>query len=428
MSQSAGSVVIIGGGLIGAACADALAWRGWRVTVLDAGRFAGACSHANCGFVCPSHVLPLAEPGAVRQALAAMLKPNSPFSIKPRFDPALWSWLLRFARRCNERDMLQTAHALHPLLESSHALYAEMMAEANFAAACEWQTRGLLFVYQTAAAWEHYAATDRLLTNEFNLPARRMDGKELVEFEPALKPGLAGGWFYADDAHLRPDRLMSVWRTRLEARGVTIREHCRGVGFDRAGNDARSIRAIAKDDGGRSSEETFAADAFVIATGAWAPEWQRELGCKIPIQPGKGYSITMPRPERCPHTPMLLMEHRVGVTPMPSGYRLGSTMEFSGYDDSIQARRLGLLKSGAEHYLVDPYRDTVEETWFGWRPMTTDGLPLIGRTPQLKNVWLAAGHNMLGLTLAPATGQLVAELMAGETTHVDARPFRVERF
>lgn len=136
----------------------------------------------------------------------------------------------------------------------------------------------------------------------------------------------------------------------------------------------------------------------------------------------------MPRPERCPRTPMLLMEHRVGVTPMQSGYRLGSTMEFAGYDDSIQARRLGLLKSGAEHYLVEPYRDPVEETWFGWRPMTTDGLPLIGRTPRLKNVWLAAGHNMLGLTLAPATGQLVAELMAGEATHVDARPFRVDRF
>ncbi|MCA9225996.1 MAG: FAD-dependent oxidoreductase, partial [Planctomycetales bacterium] len=425
MSQSTGSVVIIGGGLIGAACADALTRRGWQVTLLDAGRFAGACSHANCGFVCPSHVLPLAEPGAVRQALAAMLKPNSPFSIKPRFDPALWSWLLRFARRCNHRDMLHTAHALHPLLESSHALYAEMMAESDFATACEWQTGGLLFVYQTAAALENYAATDRLLTNEFNLPARRMDGEELVEFEPALKPGLAGGWFYADDAHLRPDRLMNRWRSRLERQGVTIRENCRGVGFDRAGDDAKSIRVVAIDRTGNSCDEALSADAFVITTGASAPEWQRELGCKIPIQPGKGYSITMPRPERCPRTPMLLMEHRVGVTPMQSGYRLGSTMEFAGYDDSIQARRLGLLKSGAEHYLVEPYRDPVEETWFGWRPMTTDGLPLIGRTPRLKNVWLAAGHNMLGLTLAPATGQLVAELMAGEATHVDARPFRV---
>jgi D-amino-acid dehydrogenase len=167
---------------------------------------------------------------------------------------------------------------------------------------------------------------------------------------------------------------------------------------------------------------------FVVATGAWTPLLKLDLGCRIPIQPGKGYSMTMARPARCPKLPMLFEEHRVGVTPMQSGYRLGSIMEFAGYDPRLNRRRLRLLTEGAKHYLHEPTAEPVVEEWFGWRPMTWDSRPIIGRSPALSNVFLAAGHNMLGLSMAPATGKLIAELANGAAPHVDPAPYSPARF
>ncbi len=413
----AGSVVVIGGGVIGASCAYYLSRAGWSVTVLDCGEFGRGCSQGNCGFVCPSHVLPLAVPGAVRSALKALLSRNAPFSIKPRFDPALWGWLIRFARRCNERDMMEAGHALQVLLNSSRSLYDTLMKEEPFD--CEWEARGMLVVFLHREAMEHHAATDHLLRESFDMGAERYDGDRLVELEPALKPGLAGGWLYRSDAHLRPDRLMSSWRRLLEARGVTVRERCAVTGFRREAGQARA--AV-------TGQGEVPADAFVVATGAWAPRLGDALGCRLPIQPGKGYSITMPRPARCPSIPLIFDEHRVAVTPWASGYRLGSTMEFAGYDTSIDPRRLELLREGAKPYLHEPYCEPVLEEWYGWRPMTSDGKPLIGRSPALANVLVAAGHNMIGVATAPATGKLVAELLGGDRPHIDPAPFAVTRF
>ena len=172
----------------------------------------------------------------------------------------------------------------------------------------------------------------------------------------------------------------------------------------------------------------MAADAFVFATGALTPLLSQHLGCPVPIQPGKGYSITMPRPARCPAVPLIFEEHRVAVTPMQSGYRLGSTMEFAGYDTTLNRRRLDLLKEAARHYLHEPFSAPVEEEWFGWRPMTYDGKPIIDHSPALANVLIAAGHNMLGLSMAPATGRLVAEVLNQEDPHLDLMPYSATRF
>jgi D-amino-acid dehydrogenase len=136
----------------------------------------------------------------------------------------------------------------------------------------------------------------------------------------------------------------------------------------------------------------------------------------------------MPRPKLCPKIPLLLEEHRVAVTPMQSGYRLGSMMEFVGYDSSINPRRLNILKDGAAVYLREPFCEPVQETWYGWRPMTYDGKPIIDRSPAYENVMIAAGHNMLGLSMAPATGQLVADLLTGQSPRLDAAPYSVKRF
>jgi D-amino-acid dehydrogenase len=398
MTAARGKVVVVGCGVIGAACAHYLVRSGWAVEMIDRGAFGQGCSHANCGFVCPSHVLPLAAPGAVGQAFWALFQKDSPFSIKLRLDPALWGWLLRFARRCNRHDMLEAGRAIQALLQSSRALYQDLFATEPLDA--EWETRGLLFVFRSPAAMEHYAHTDRLVREKFGLAAVRYEAAALPDLEPALKPGLAGAWYHAGDAHLRPDKLMTSWRRLLEARGVTVREHCEFKGLVRDGRLARGVA---------TSAGTLPAEAVVIATGAWTPLLQRHLGCPVPIQPGKGYSITMARPGKCPARPLLFDEHRVAVTPLKSGYRLGSTMEFAGYDTTLNRRRLDLLRTGAAHYLQEPYGEPVYEEWYGWRPMTCDGKPIIGPSPALDNVFLAAGHNMLGLSMAPATGRLIAE-------------------
>lgn len=417
MTASARTAVVVGGGVIGAACAHFLAKSGWNVDIIDQGEFGKACSHANCGYVCPSHVLPLAEPGAVWRTLKAMFRKDSPFYIKPRIDLALWGWLTRFMARCKPQFVLSAGQAIQALLNSSRALYEELIQKEPLA--CEWQARGMLFVFQTPPAMEHYAATDHFLREHFGLGAEQITPDKLVTMEPALKPGLAGGWYYNSDAHLRPDRLMAAWKAKLMARGVRIHERCAYQGLI---SEQGRVRAV------RSANGELPADAVVIATGAWTPLFQRDLGCKVPIQPGKGYSITMPRPARCPTYPLIFEEHRVAVTPMESSYRLGSTMEFAGYDASLNPKRLALLREGARHYLHEPFTEPVTEEWYGWRPMTPDSLPIIGPTPAFSNVILAAGHNMLGLSMAPATGKLVAELLNGEKPHVDPTPYAVTRF
>ncbi len=415
MSQRA---VVIGGGVIGAACAHYLNQSGWQVTIVEQKGFGSGAAHGNCGYVCPSHILPLPQPGVMGKTLKAMFSPNSPFSIKPRFDLSLWSWLLQFARHCNEKDMLSTGVTLQRMLNSSKALYEELFANEPIDA--EWQQSGILYPFRNEAGMEHFAENNKLLREHFNHGADRYDGNEVAKLEPALKPGLAGGWHFPGDAHLRPDKLMSSWKAFLESRGVRILEWHQFQGFAN-GKSPRATRAV-------TSKGDIEADAFVVASGAWTPLLNQHLGCNVPIQPGKGYSLTMARPKLCPKMPLIFEEHRVAVTPWPSGYRLGSIMEFAGYDETINPKRIEMLRSGASHYLHEPTAEPVVEQWYGWRPMTPDSLPIIDRSPAIENVFIAAGHNMIGVSMATATGKLISELLNGTSTHIPVEPMSVKRF
>ncbi len=410
-------VVVIGGGVIGAMSAWNLSQAGCDVTIVERDRFGAACSHGNCGYVSPSHILPLTRPGQVRASMREMMKRNSTFAIKPRLSASCLNWFWRFARRCNKRDMLESARGRHELLQSSKRLYQELVTNEQID--CEWQERGILFVFDTPAGFESYRQTDEMLRNEFGVGATPYDGKQLVEVEPALKPGLGGAWHYEGDCHLRPDKLMSALRQKLEQRGVTFYEQ---TPVDKFVTEQGVATAIA------GNGQTIEADKFVVATGAWTPFLNQHLGVKIPIEPGKGYSLTMPTPMRMPKIPIIFEDAHVAITPMEDKYRIGSTMEFVGYDTSINPRRLELLKTAAEKYLHDPYCDPIEEEWYGWRPMTWDGKPVIDRSPALQNVWIAAGHNMLGISLATGTGRLVRELMLGEQPHVDPAHYAIARF
>jgi D-amino-acid dehydrogenase len=416
MNDDTPDVLVIGGGVVGAACAYYLAEAGQRVRIVDAGALGAACSYGNCGMICPSHVLPLAVPGAIRKVLRAMVRGNAPLAIRPGLNFALWGWLLRFAARCRTEPMMEAARATHALLQSSKALYNELRNDPDFD--CEWEDRGLLFVYNSQHEFEAFAASERLVREEFGVAGTRVEGAALSHFEPALKEGLGGAWHYAGDSHVRPDKLMASWRRMLEARGVEISERITVDGFNVTSGAVESVA---------TSAGALRAGAYVLATGALAPKLGAALGCNLPIQPGKGYSLTMPRPGKTPVMPMILEEYHVGVTPFASGYRLGSTMEFAGYDATINRRRLALLTRGAKECLVTPTAEPVLEEWYGWRPMTYDGLPFIGRAPRVKNAFLAAGHGMLGVSTSPATGKLLSELIVGAEPHLKASAYAVDR-
>ncbi|MFG0335595.1 MAG: NAD(P)/FAD-dependent oxidoreductase [Maioricimonas sp. JB049] len=411
------SALIVGAGIVGIACAHYLRKAGLAVTVIDRGRVAGACSHANCGYICPSHIPPLTEPGALRIALTSLFNPRSPFRVKPSLNPALWHWLWQFARRCNHRQVLSAGRHLQSLLDASMEEYRQLIPGQSLD--CEWKEDGLLYVFRTQRGLKSFVETDRMLAEHLGVAETPVAGSDLPAFDAGLRDDLAGAFHYPSDASVRPDLLNREWEARLRNQGVNFIEHC-------------ELQAVQKSRGRitglATSQGELQADNYIFAMGAWSTRFSEQLRCRIPIQPGKGYSLTMDRPENAPRYPMLFPEHKVGVSPFEEGFRLGSMMEFAGYDTSIPEQRIQQLRDSARPYLVAPVDGPARDTWYGWRPMTWDSLPVIGRTPALNNAWLATGHNMLGLSLAPATGRLIAELLTGEKPHIDASPFSPMRF
>ncbi|MEM6691719.1 MAG: FAD-dependent oxidoreductase, partial [Planctomycetota bacterium] len=340
-----------------------------------------------------------------------------PFRVKPTLNPAVLNWMWQFARRCNHQQVLASGEHLQAILDSSQNEYRKIIDAEKLQ--CEWRENGLLYVYKTSRAFESYAETDRMLTEHFGVSAKRIESEELRILDPGLKHDLAGAFHYEGDTSVRPDLLNQEWTKRLRTRGIKLIENC-------------ELQRVAKENDAISQLETsqgcLSADHYVFAMGAWSTRWGDELLCSIPIQPGKGYSLTMDRPETCVKHPMLFPEHKVGVSPFDGGFRLGSMMEFVGYDETIPEYRIEQLRESASQYLKAPVDGEAKEKWYGWRPMTWDSLPIIGRAPKLSNAILATGHNMLGLSLAPATGRLVSEILLDSPTHIAAQAFSPSRF
>ncbi|MHB8447081.1 MAG: NAD(P)/FAD-dependent oxidoreductase [Rudaea sp.] len=409
-------VLILGGGAVGLACALYLLRAGRRVTVIERGHVGGATSHGNCGTITPSHAVPLAAPGVLADGLRWMLKKDAPLRIAPRADFALFEWLLQFARRCNARECRRVTSIKTPLLLRARAELEDLVRREKLD--CEFHAAGTMNVYRDARTFEKSRASAQLAA-EFGIAVETLDGATCRTREPALNDSIVGGYFHAGDAQLRPERYCAELARAIVALGGQIRESTVIGGFRTAGD---RIESVVTDQG------EFAGREIVFALGAWSPQVARQLDLRIPIQPGKGYSITYTRPARYPRIPLSLKERAVCVTAWDSGYRLGSTMEFSGYDDSLNRTRLDALKRGAAEYLIEPEGPCVVEEWYGWRPMTYDDLPIIGRAAALKNLVLATGHGMLGITMSAITGTLIAELVGDAPTALDVAPFAPSRF
>ncbi len=411
-------VVIAGAGVVGLASALALLEAGRGVRVIDAGRIGGGSSHGNCGTITPSHAPPLAAPGVIAKALRWMLTPDAPLYMPPRFDPALWAWLLRVAGRCNTRHWHAGAQAKAALLNDSRARLAQWVGD--YALACEFTESGHDYVYRDPQAFAYGRAEMGLLA-ALGVSAEAIDGLAYETEEPAVKPGVAGAIRFAGDAALRPDRYVAELARAVRERGGVIVEHC-------------TLLAVAEDAAGsalQTSQGTLQARDVVLALGAWSPKLAAAIGVPAlarAMQPGKGYSITYSRPELVPKRPLVLRERSVCVTSWDSGFRLGSTMEFSGFDDSLNVRRLAALERGAREYLHQPMGVQMREQWFGWRPMSCDDIPIIGRAPGHQHLWLSTGHGMMGVGMSSGSGQLIADLLTGRAPAIDPTPYRMERF
>ena len=415
MPRAREDVIVVGAGAIGLASALALRAQGRQVRVIDRGRVGGATSHGNCGTITPSHAPPLAAPGVPLRALRWMLDPRAPLYVRTRLDPTLWRWLLQFGARCNARHWLQSTRARGALLDDSRRRLAAWV-QAH-ALDCEFAARGLDYVFGDARNFDHHVAECEAL-NAQGIATTCIGGGDYARANPAFHDRLAGAIHLPGDAQLRPDRYTAELARVLRAQGVVIDEQMDVQGFS---DDAQGVRVQA--DG-----QSLAARELVLATGPWSRHWARQLDLRVPIQPGKGYSLTWSRPALVPQRPVVLKDHSVFVIAWREALRLGGTMEFAGADPSLRATRLRALQQAADHYLRAPCGAQLQEQWCGWRPMSVDDVPLIGRAPAHPHVWLAAGHGMLGISMSAGTGQLIADLVCGRTPAIDPAPYRPERF
>ncbi len=410
-------VVIIGGGVIGVCAAYELTGLGYKVTVLDRGAIGSGSSYGNAGLIVPSHVIPLPRPGVLSQGLKWLLDPASPFYIRPRLDLSLFTWLWRFRRASTARQMRNGMQAMQHFADAGQDIFLDLIDRE--ALVCGYETAGLLLLYRTLAGLQAGLEEAALLEGA-GVAARAVDGEELRAQEPLVRPDIVGGIYLPADAHLNPADFVQGLAARVAARGGQLCPHTAVEGFTTAGGRIVGVRTATGEVVPRH---------VVLAAGAWSPQIARDLALELPVQAAKGYSLTYKAPPVGPRLPLLLEEARVAVTPLGPLLRFAGMLEFAGLDLSINPRRTAAIAAAPGQYLdLDVPALEQVEVWAGLRPVTPDGLPLIGRAPGLENLVVATGHAMLGMSLAPVTGKLVADLVSRQTPLFDPYPFRLDRF
>jgi D-amino-acid dehydrogenase len=413
-------VLIIGGGIIGLCTARELAGRGWKVTLVDRRERGGNhCAIVSAGMVTPSHFVPLAAPGMIRMGLKWMWNPESPFWVKPRlsWDLLTWGWFFNLAATRSQVERMS------PLLRDLHLesrAWFEQFAETS-GRDFGFRKCGILMMCRTKRVFaeEGHAA---VRARELGIPAEVLDPAQTAARDPSVTMTIAGSVSYPLDCMLDPQKFSDAIEADVAVRGV---EWIGGCEVRQVNARGRRIVSVT------TSVGELAADEYVICGGAWSSALVKPLGLRVPLQAGKGYSLTLANPRQLPAIGSIFVEDRVAVTPLPGGrLRFGGTMEIGGLDTSIDSRRVrGIIKSVPRYF--PQFRESDFNglvAWSGLRPCSADGLPYLGRFTAFDNLSCATGHGMLGLSLAPITAQLMAEVLAGERPSIDIGALAPDRY
>lgn len=411
-------VTIVGGGVIGLCGAYYLRREGHEVTVIDSGDITGGTSFGNAGYVSPSHFVPLASPYIISKALKWMLNSASPFYIQPRLDRDLIRWGMAFWQASRKSYMERSIPPLNDILHLSRELMNPLRDDLgnHF----RMQEKGCFMLFKTAAAQKKELQFARE-AQALGIASLICDAEEVQLLEPHLGTDVLGGVLYPVDCHLHPGDFMETLKARLIADGVDLCLNTRVTGFRTKGQQV--LEAL-------TEHGEIGCQELVLAAGSWLPLLTGLLGIDLLLQAGKGYSMTYPNASPNLSHPAILVERRVAMTPMGRDLRLGGTMELSGINDRVLPGRVAAIYDAAKAYFpglkVKPPESG--QVWSGLRPLSPDGLPYIGRHGAYRNLTIAGGHAMLGLSLAAATGKLVEELISGKKTSLDLAPFSPDRF
>ncbi|MGM9478330.1 NAD(P)/FAD-dependent oxidoreductase [Pedobacter sp. GSP4] len=410
-------VLIIGGGIVGLTSAYYLQKKGYEVTVLDKGDITDNCSFGNAGMIVPSHFVPLAAPGMIKQGIRWMFNSKSPFYVRPSLNANLIGWGLKFMKNATAKHVSQSAEPLRDLSLLSKKLYEDLATAPGFD--FELANKGILAFYKTEKAGEEEAHLAERAT-ELGLDMAVLTPAQCKALQPDLALDVLGAVHYRCDAHLYPTKLMNALLKYLTDNGVKIE---RGKEVDRmeaAGNRITKVY---------TGNQAWEADQYVLATGSWSPAVAKMADINISLMPGKGYSFMEPEPQHRLTVPALLCEARVAITPMNGSIRYGGTMELDKINTRINMQRVKGIVESVPAYFPDlkPALPAEKDIWYGFRPSSPDGLPYIGRSKKRENLVIATGHGMMGLSLGPATGLLVSQIIAGETSDLKLAPYSVER-
>lgn len=409
-------IVVIGGGIIGLCSAYYLNKAGNKVTVVDQSNMDGGASYVNAGYLSPSHIIPLSAPGVMSKGIKWMMNPASPLYIKPRLDPDFLKWTWAFNKSCNPKHVERSAPVIAEISVLSQKLYQEINEEENFNS--HYQKKGLIMLCQTQKGLEAEKAMGDLASS-LNLENRVMDEQGIRELEPNVKINAIGGVYYVCDHHTTPSEFMESLKASLKSNGVKFRKNEKVTDLI---TKNQAIASIVTDKG------EISADEFVMAAGSWSGNWNKMLGINILMQAGKGYRIN-----KYSHTgitvPAILAEAKAAITPMNGFTRFAGTMEIAGINQNINRIRVEAIANAVKRYYpeVEITEEEKDNAACGLRPVTPDGLPYIGKPSKLKNLTFAAGHAMMGWSMATATGLLVSQIIENEKTVMPIQAFDPDR-
>lgn len=406
-------VVVVGGGAVGVCCAHELARIGRGVLLLEKGDLAAGSSYGNSGLIPTSVCSPLAAPGVISQSLRWMLDPNGAFRLRPQARAQFARWLWLFRRFCNIGSWERGSILARDLVRASRPLFEELAQQADFG----YRQTGVLALYRSQEALEHGIESAEALAR-LDIASEMLDRPTVEKRVARVQPRVVGGIHFPEDASLDPPRFVTSVGKLAESLGARIQTSTRVIRMRTTGERITALETSTGD---------FEPHLVVLAAGSWSRELATALGLELLIEPGKGYSLTFPD-QGYSDAPLRLSEARTVVTSLSGTVRATSKLDLVGFDLGLDARRLRGIPKHVEGYLkLDAELDTAE-SWCGLRPLTPDGLPLIGRHESASNLLLATGHGHLGVALSPITARLVGQLAATEEPEINLDPFRADRF